>query len=89
MSDYQTILSAAGVGVGVLAVLWRMNSDLKRDLKQDVGEIRKDLKQDMAEIRQTLTLGQENLTNVRERVARLEPSTLREGVARLEPSTLP
>ena len=85
MADYPTIVSAAGVGVGVLVALWRMNSDLKRDLKQDVGGIRNDLKQDMAEIRQTLILNQENLTNVRERVARLEPSTHREGGARVVP----
>ena len=72
MSDFQTIISVVSVGVGVLVAIWRMNSDLKRDLQQNVGEIRKDLKQDMAEIRQTLSFSQENLTNVRERVARLE-----------------
>ena len=62
--DYQTI----GVGIAVIVALWRMI----RDLKQDINSLKRDLRQDMAEIRQALTLNQESLASVRERVAKLE-----------------
>lgn len=72
MLDYPTILSSAGVGIAAIVALWRMNTDLKKELRQDVSQIRSDLRQDMSEIRQRLTLSQESVASIRERVAKLE-----------------
>ena len=50
--DYQTILSVLGIGIANVVALWRMNRDLKQDLKNDINNLRQDTKNDVNNLRQ-------------------------------------
>lgn len=69
--EYQAI----GVGIAIIVVVWRLNRDLKHDLRHDIQEIR----QDIRELRQ-------DFNGVRERVAKLETARfVKRGVAKTTP----
>ncbi len=42
--DYQTVLSVLGIGIANVVALWRMNRDLKQDLKNAINNLRQDTK---------------------------------------------
>ena len=48
--DYQTVLSVLGIGIANVVALWRMNRDLKQDLKNDVNNLRQDTKNDINDL---------------------------------------
>ena len=70
--DYPTILSAAGVGAAAVLTLWRINTELKREIKKDVSRLGDHLRQDIKEIRESLTRSEERISRVSERVTKLE-----------------
>lgn len=60
--DYQTILSVLGIGIANVVALWRMNRDLKQDLKNDIN----DLRQDMKDLQQRLSRVEAHLQHLTE-----------------------
>ena len=50
--EYQTVLSVLGIGIANVVALWRMNRDLKQDLKNDISGLRQDMKNDINNLRQ-------------------------------------
>lgn len=50
--EYQTVLSVLGIGIANLVALWRMNRDLKQDLKNDINNLRQDTRNDINNLRQ-------------------------------------
>ena len=63
--DYQTVLSVLGIGIANLVALWRMNRDLKQDLKSDINGLRQDTKSNINGLRQ-------DMKDVQQRLARVE-----------------
>ena len=62
--DYQTVLSVLGIGIANVVALWRMNRDLKQDLKNDVNNLRQDTKNDINDLRQDMKDVQQRLSRV-------------------------
>ena len=62
--DYQTILSVLGIGIANVVALWRMNRDLKQDLKNDINHLRQDTKNDINDLRQDMKDVQQRLSRV-------------------------
>ena len=62
--DYQTILSVLGIGIANVVALWRMNRDLKQDLKNDINNLRQDTKSDINDLRQDMKDVQQRLSRV-------------------------
>lgn len=62
--DYQTILSVLGIGIANVVALWRMNRDLKQDLKNDINNLRQDTKNDINDLRQDMKDLQQRLSRV-------------------------
>ena len=62
--DYQTVLSVLGIGIANVVALWRMNRDLKQDLKNDVNNLRQDTKNDINDLRQDMKDVQQRLSGV-------------------------
>lgn len=52
--DYQTVLSVLGIGIANVVALWRMNRDLKQDLKNDINNLRRDTKDDINSLRRDM-----------------------------------
>ncbi len=62
--EYQTVLSVLGIGIANLVALWRMNRDLKQDLKNDINNLRQDTKSDINDLRQDMKDVQQRLSRV-------------------------
>ena len=62
--DYQTVLSVLGIGIANVVALWRMNRDLKQDLKNDINNLRQDTKDDINGLRQDMKDVQQRLSRV-------------------------
>lgn len=62
--DYQTVLSVLGIGIANVVALWRMNRDLKQDLKNDINNLRQDTRNDINDLRRDMKDVQQRLSRV-------------------------
>ena len=62
--DYQTVLSVLGIGIANVVALWRMNGDLKQDLKNDINNLRQDTRNDINDLRRDMKDVQQRLSRV-------------------------
>jgi len=74
--DYQTVLSVLGIGLANVVALWRMNRDLKQDLKNDINNLRQDTKNDINNLRQDTKNDindlRQDMKDVQQRLSRVE-----------------
>ncbi len=62
--DYQSVLSVLGIGIANVVALWRMNRDLKQDLKNDINNLRQDTRNDINDLRRDMKDVQQRLSRV-------------------------
>ena len=62
--DYQTVLSVLGIGIANVVAPWRMNRDLKQDLKNDINNLRQDTRNDINDLRRDMKDVQQRLSRV-------------------------
>ena len=74
--DYQTVLSVLGIGIANVVALWRMNRDLKQDLKNDINNLRQDTRNDINSLRQDTRNDindlRRDMKDVQQRLSRVE-----------------